>query len=107
MTLQERVKSLPDDERLKQAEEQEPVAWMYQCSASNSLPVLLHSKQDWAESGTGLWIETPLYTTPPQRPWVGLTDEEILEAMSMSMNSNVLNQKVYKVIEAKLKEKNT
>ncbi len=44
---------------------QEPVAWMYQCTADNSGPVLLRHRTDWAESGTGLWIETPLYTTPP------------------------------------------
>jgi hypothetical protein len=45
--------------------EQEPVAWMYQCTADNSRPVLLQQKQNWAESGTGLWVESPLYTTPP------------------------------------------
>jgi hypothetical protein len=50
--------------------EQEPVAWMYQCTADNSGPVLLQQKQNWAESGTGLWIETPLYTTPPAQPAV-------------------------------------
>jgi hypothetical protein len=44
---------------------QEPVAWMYQCTADNSRPVLLHQKQNWAESGTGLWVESPLYTTAP------------------------------------------
>jgi hypothetical protein len=48
----------------------------------------------------------PLYTTPPKREWVGLTDEEVLETMAESMNSKVLNQKVYEAIEAKLKEKN-
>lgn len=41
---------------------QEPVAWMYQCSADTSGPVLLQHKTNWAESGTGLWVETPLYT---------------------------------------------
>jgi hypothetical protein len=44
---------------------QEPVAWMYQCTADNSGPVLLRHKTNWAESGTGLWIETPLYTALP------------------------------------------
>jgi len=45
---------------------QEPVAWMYQCTADNSGPVLLRHRTNWAESGSGLWIETPLYTAPPQ-----------------------------------------
>jgi hypothetical protein len=42
-----------------------------------------------------------LYTTPPQRTWVGLTDEEISDCMKMSI------QKTCRAIEAKLKEKNT
>ena len=36
-----------------------------------------------------------------QRPWVGLTDEEINDCMSMSI------QKTCRTVEAKLKEKNT
>ena len=48
---------------------QEPVAWMYQCTADNSGPVLLQHRTNWAESGTGLWVETPLYTTPPAAEW--------------------------------------
>jgi hypothetical protein len=55
------------DERARMAEQpaqQEPVAWMYQCSAGSSGPVLTQHKKDWAESGSGLWTETALYTTP-------------------------------------------
>jgi hypothetical protein len=37
----------------------------------------------------------------PQRPWVGLTDDEIADCMDMSI------QKTCQAIEAKLKEKNT
>jgi len=43
---------------------QEPVAWLYQCTEDNST-VVLQRRTNWAESGTGLWIETPYYTTPP------------------------------------------
>jgi len=49
---------------------------------------------------------TALYTTPPKREWVGLTDKEVFETMAESMNSKVLNQKVYEAIEAKLRSKN-
>ncbi len=42
-----------------------------------------------------------VYTTPPQRTWVALTDEEISDCMEMSI------QKTCRAIEAKLKEKNT
>ena len=85
--------------------EQEPVAWCAQ-------PEL-----DWLNSdkrGASAYVETTLskrrdglaqtalYTTPPQRTWVGLTDEEINTAAS------VQSWKPFaKAIEAKLKEKNT
>jgi len=52
---------------------------------------------------------TALYTHPPQRTWVGLTDEEIdyiytgIEAVHDEVDSDVL----CRAIEAKLKEKNT
>jgi hypothetical protein len=91
---------------------QEPVAWMYQCTADNSGPVLLQQKQNWAESGTGLWVESPLCTTPPaaaQRQLVGLTKYERAECW---YGKNCLEQSppfdgYAEAIEAKLKEKNT
>jgi hypothetical protein len=46
-------------------------------------------------------IGTKLYTHPPQRTWVGLTDEELADCLDMSI------QKTCCAIEAKLKEKNT
>ncbi len=51
---------------------------------------------------------TKLYTTPPQRTWVGLTDEEILEHQDCVPNSYTLDLiEFVQAIEAKLKEKNT
>lgn len=43
------------------------------------------------------------YTTPPQRTWVGLTDEEYTEMWGKK--PDLLN--FFRQIEAKLKEKNT
>ena len=40
-------------------------------------------------------------TSPPKRPWVGLTDDEVEDCMEMSI------QKTCRAVEAKLKEKNT
>ena len=48
--------------------------------------------------------------TPPaaQKPWVGLTDEEIQTAWDEVMDGAVFTRReVYEAIEAKLKEKNT
>jgi hypothetical protein len=71
---------------------QEPVAWM--------LPeygdVLPASQAD----GTGIY-NIPLYTAPPRKEWVGLTDDEILECQKPGLSDDV-----YKLIEAKLRERN-
>ena len=59
-----------------------------------------------------------LYTTPPQREWVGLTDEEATEVYAKiqeEVNDHwdkggttmMFPTALYKAIEAKLKEKNT
>ena len=53
---------------------------------------------------------TPLYTTPPQRTWVGLTEKDICEAAvksqeGISPRDDTLHFAI--AIEAKLKEKNT
>ena len=45
----------------------------------------------------------PLYTHPPQRTWVGLTDEERSQLVTLHHGWNEYAQ----AIEAKLKEKNT
>jgi hypothetical protein len=48
------------------------------------------------------------YVTPPaaQRPWVGLTDEEITELRLKTFDAVATNYESYRAIEAKLKEKN-
>ncbi len=38
-----------------------PLGWLYQCGTHK---VLSHVKHDWADTGTGLWTETPLYAIP-------------------------------------------
>jgi len=42
-----------------------------------------------------------IYYTPPQRTWIGLTDEEVVQCQQ----GNIYH--FYRCIEAKLKEKNT
>ena len=80
--------------------EPEPVAWISHNAG------LYHGKPD--ESLNPL----PLYTTPPQREWVGLTDEEVSQMEKdclwggKDFNGNLGYWAVYRAIEAKLKEKN-
>ena len=68
--------------------EQEPVAWRgYNWG---------HSPDDWVYrdfddpilDGNGNNVGQPLYTTPPQRTWVGLTDEE-LRVIENKINPNM------------------
>jgi hypothetical protein len=68
----------------------------------------------WFLAKSGLDPNTPLYTAPPQRTWVGLTDEEIEDVVSRLTVSNKgviyfsANLRDFaRAIEAKLKEKNT
>ena len=49
--------------------------------------------------------DTPLYTAPPKREWVGLTDEEV-NALLWKLSLGAVDEDV-RTIEAKLKEKNT
>ena len=63
---------------------------------------LLYCRHDWSK---GLEVGDKLYTTPQQRTWVGLTNDEFL---NIWYNSGKLEPfTIKKNIEAKLKEKNT
>jgi hypothetical protein len=54
---------------------------------------------DWMET---LPVGTKLYTAPPRKPWQGLTEHEIWECQKPGLSDDV-----YKLIEAKLRERNT
>ena len=48
------------------------------------------------------------YTNPQQRPWVGLTDDEVIAASAIATYMDDLDAWTFaRAIEAKLKEKNT
>jgi len=51
--------------------------------------------------------DVPVYITPPQHAWVGLTDEEITEIRLKMFDVVATNYEAYRAIEAKLREKNT
>ena len=87
---------LPEIQALRQAlaqPEQEPVAWVYNG--------ILH-EFDPSEFATS--EVKPLYTAPPKREWVGLTDDEI-DTWNIVRHESL--REFVRAIEAKLKEKNT
>jgi len=90
--------------------EQEPIAWRYRAATFWNRNV--HWRYLETLEGTeGLQGLKPLYTAPPQRTWVGLTDEEIKEFDTWHDNREeevgwCNPSEIVAYIEAKLKEKN-
>jgi hypothetical protein len=79
--------------RIKPQPAQEPVAWIEHHKAGDNLV--------WDEPNKG----TPLYTTPPQRPWVGLTKED--EEAAIEWLGHGVSTQTFHIIDSLLKEKNT
>jgi hypothetical protein len=79
---------------------QEPVAWALQEDDGQVYDCICNEEHDRHEGR----YTVPLYTAPQQRPWVGLTIEEIA---ACCMESTTTQFEFAQAIEAKLKEKNT
>ena len=92
-------------DKCKAQPEQEPVAWVVESeeyNAEGERPILreidyYNQVIDQFPAGT------KLYTTPPQRTWIGLTDEEIVGCATGLI---VGGMEFAKAIETKLKDKN-
>lgn len=81
--------------------EQKPVAWLY-IEPDNPHLNVHYDDVDVSQFPHDEWF--PVYRSPPQRKWVGLTDEEKLVANQMW---RVMDADGFiKAIEAKLKQKN-
>ena len=80
--------------------EQEPVAYLSNKRQRINIEI---KPQTFVEIPTVTDWEMPLYMKPPQRTWVGLTDEEMMDAIYVDDTPMERGRRV----EAKLKEKNT
>jgi len=75
---------------------QEPVAWCSQCGHKCPLPA--------QEPVATLFGTLPVYeTAPPQRPWVGLTEQEFQLIYDMGRTPSGMME----MVESMLKDKNT
>ena len=84
----------------QQAEKQEPIAWMvYTLDGASAF--VTDNPNDFTEFHSCF----ALYTAPPSKPWVGLTDEEIAQVVGSPLDEVYLID--FRKVEAKLKEKNT
>jgi hypothetical protein len=76
-----------------------PVCWMN----ANDI-----DKTDWKVWAHGKpTVSMPLFASPPQREWVGLTKEELAEIAEFHFHGALSGREFYDDVEAKLKEKNT
>jgi hypothetical protein len=84
---------------IAEAEKQEPVAWI----VDGEIKVRLDM------AGKLYFSETNVYTSPPKREWVGLTDDEIAQLMFKCdvIVTGPTQFDFAQAIEAKLREKNT
>ena len=91
--------------------EQEPVAWMFEHDETGRMNYVsndgIHNPTMFLEMNPRYALVCPLYTTPSQRTWVSLTNEEIdsyFENHGWSPSKDYYP--VIKAIEAKLKQLN-
>jgi hypothetical protein len=99
---------------------QEPVAWMWRCKPYYDYPNWEVSLKRPADSGrdgnkkTDGYEDVPLYTTPPQRPWVEPTGNEWFEWWRVSPIADSTEAEIdfadfliiAQTVMTKLKEKN-
>ena len=106
--------AMHDLARLGQEIEQEPVAWMFEHSETGRMNYVSNDGRNtpdlFLKTNLRYALVCPLYAAPPQRPWVGLTDEEMSDIVAdIDVDFGDLLWKVVcltKIIEATLKERN-
>ena len=100
---------------IEQAEKQEPVAWIeHERSGTGVTHLHFNRRKPTLRDEVLNPVWTPLYTAPPRKEWVGLTDEELSKIYNdlytqytrddVNIADFIL---IARAIEAKLKEKNT
>lgn len=103
---------------IEQAEKQEPVAWALQFIDDDDdeedddpvFEIYESERRCRADAKRDGGVCKPLYLTPHQRKWVGLTDDEAMQTWDGIIKyapGEVRVKDFARAIEAKLKEKNT
>jgi hypothetical protein len=89
------------EDAIEQAEKQQPVAWTNKenlLDLKSGVCSHMYAKKEDDD-------DLPLYTAPPQRTWVGLTDDEVTELFCDYDGSQF--PAFVRAIESKLRKKNT
>ena len=100
------------DQAIAEAEKhevfQEPIGWLDEDSQmAEFMHKDLKAEHDKRGSFTPKMFPIPVYTHPPKREWVGLTDEEIDRGQKESWVTKQAWESAVWWAETKLKEKNT
>jgi hypothetical protein len=76
--------------------EQEPVAYRYWNEHNKCYFFCEHQESDGS-------VYEPIFSTPPQREWVGMTNDELLDIADMAYANDL---ELLQTLQAKLKDKN-
>ena len=95
-------------DRLAKLEKTEPVQWGVDWGKAGDIPCVSIIKRlpDGGIEVIAVEYAPYSYTTPPQRTWVGLTNDEINNLAAGCHLGNSVQDAIYKAV-AKLMEKNT
>ena len=101
--------AMHDLARLGQEIEQEPVAWMFQHDETGRMNYVSNDGRNtpdlFLKTNLRYALVCPLYTTPPQRPWQGLTPEEVKHLYPYGRS--IWGKETFEAIEKALRSKNT
>jgi hypothetical protein len=101
----ERFAELVRQDYLRELKALKPVAWILNADFVKGQFVEGRVRRVWWECNTG--VGQPLYTAPPRKEWVGLTDGEIENVWQGMKNAGCNDHKTFSyVIQSRLKEKN-
>jgi hypothetical protein len=100
-----------------EAEKQEPVAWSVTWNNDSQKHQVTFNTQDeamlWSARNLKIGVIKPLYTTPPRKEWVGLTEDDIVDLYCQvgdetewAIGGLKDAMPFANLVEAKLKEKN-
>ena len=99
-----REHAMREVQRLGQEIEQKPVAKVV-CNSAGQISM---QTLDGNSFDISKYVGTKLYTTPPQRTWVGLTDEDVNGFVEQLCDDDHMTlRSMIRAIEAKLKQLNT
>jgi len=87
--------------------EPEPLGWIVMHEGMNIDELRINEVEQMGYDEKPMPNQYRVYISPPQREWVGLTDEEIMSLLPGAVRLPTGWSETVRAIEAKLKEKNT